>query len=320
MRYQETWICGQATEQEFQRPCADRYEPIHDFMMNYKRPFSVFDLGANLGYFSFRAAEDFHATCVMADSRPELLGLLKKNAGLNTTWLNGRFGPSHLNSLADCESFDVVLALSVLHHFAEGWRYALDALRRLGDWVIVELPSVDDTGSLNGHLGEDMVEYVETIPGVKHLQDFPSHMSGKPRPMFLIPGLGNRLIKQSVDALDRGAPPLKDVTIESDFDWKMIHIQHGDVSGLEEKRPFIPGMNLWNFLLMNGSWPLKTDNMVVQALDSMSGWHDDLRPWNFILDGQYVHAIDVGNKEWRTEPEEGGLELCLNMIKTRSVK
>jgi len=47
-------------------------------------------------------------------------------------------------------------------------------------------------------------------------------------------------------------------------------------------------------------------------------WHDDLRPWNFVLDGRRAHAIDVRSKPWRTEPEPGALDKCLDMMRTRS--
>lgn len=317
MRYQETWVRGETLDIPAQRSCADRYEPVHDFLQQYDRGHSMFDLGANLGYFSFRAAEDFGTVCVMVDNRPELGGLAAKNDGLPVMWLNTRMGASNLAALSTCESFDVVLALSVLHHFGDQWRPAFDALRKLGSHVIVELPAPDDTGSINGHLGASMSEYVTAIDGVKLLAEFPSHKSGKPRPMFLVPGSNpQHLIHQSVDASQRGAPPLRKVEVTSDWKRKFIYIQHGDVTGNVESREFIHGMNLWNFRQLGGTWPHNTEKMLRDAVDRMDTWHDDLRPWNFIVDGLGVYAIDHGNKAWRKEPEPNGLEKCLQMLRT----
>lgn len=315
IRYQETWVAGQSQEVAYQRSCADRYAPIKEFLSQYRRRFSVFDLGASMGYFDFRIMEDNDAVCVMADNREGLLDLIELNKAKDAIWLNRRFDTHELWYLGECESFDVVLALSVLHHFGAHWKNALDALLTLGSYIIAELPAADDEGAINGELGEQMRAYVESLDGARLLAEFESHTSGKPRPMFLIPSPKSEAItRQSIDALDRGAPPLKDIVIQSTFREKSISILHGDVTGKIESRDFFHGMNLWNFHLLNGAWPNGTREMVVNWARESAGWHDDLRPWNFILGGDHVHAIDTNNKDWRIEPEPGGLDTCLKLL------
>lgn len=321
MRYQETWIKGKSTDHEAQRSCADRYETIAAWLSSFERRFSVFDLGANLGYFDFRIMEDFDACCVMVDDRPELAELLVQNEARNAVWLKRRMDAKTLGHLALCESFDVALALSVLHHYGNQWRQAFEALRDLAQWVIVEVPAMDDEGSLNGHLGREMQEAIERMDDVVHLASFSSHKSGKPRPMYLVPGSRNatRIIHQTIDAQLREAPPLGDVEITSTAQYSRVTIHHRDASRRVESREFYPGINLWNFVLLDGAWPEQVDALVVDWVKKSAGWHDDLRPWNFIVDGTgRVQAIDTDNKDWRTQPEPNGLALCLEMIRRKT--
>ena len=335
MNYQETWIRGRPTGEPSQRPCAPRYAMIEGFLQNYNRKFSLFDLGANLGYFSFRAAEDFDATCIMVDNRPDLAPLLRQNRGLNTVWLNARLSPDQLAALTMCESFDVALALSVLHHFGDQWLLVLAALRRMADWVIVEIPAADDEGSVNGHLGGPMREHIEAIEGVELLMEFPSHKSGRMRPMFLIPGTQPKKLEwQTIDAPHRKVKKLRNVEIQSDFDQKRVLIQRdpsvvtkkapggeGGATGevyehQDEERDFIPGMNLWNFIQLNGTYPVDPANMLIRKASAMDPPHDDLRPWNFILDGQELHPIDNGSKWWKNPKfGEKDLETTVNLIR-----
>ena len=49
--------------------CAPRYELIQPILARYKRPFSVLDMGAAQGYFSFRIAQDYPlSSCVMIEA------------------------------------------------------------------------------------------------------------------------------------------------------------------------------------------------------------------------------------------------------------
>jgi hypothetical protein len=83
LRYQETWIKGCPTGEAFQRECASRYEPIKAVLGEYKRPFSVFDFGANMGYFTFRIAEDFpQATVIAVDNRTGKAMPARSSAGI----------------------------------------------------------------------------------------------------------------------------------------------------------------------------------------------------------------------------------------------
>ena len=83
------------------------------------------------GYYSFRTAYDYDAVCVMAEannpnypqSGDQLLDLCKANSKLNNIiFLNQLFSATNLQRLSECEHFDVVLAMNVLHHFHDQWK------------------------------------------------------------------------------------------------------------------------------------------------------------------------------------------------------
>src|SRR5690606_9414663 len=87
--------------------------------------------------------------------------------------------------------------------------------------------------------------------------------------------------------------------------------------GQDEARDFIPGINLWTAHLSGMAWPVDAKARItaeVERLDAEGLWHDDLRPWNFILSAGRAMAIDTANKAWRTEPEPAGLARCLAML------
>lgn len=315
--YQETWLRGASVSSDFQRPCAERYEPIRAFCAQFKRPFSVLDLGANFGYFSLRIAEDFpHAICIAVDKKPGLTDLCLRNDAANVIHLNRHLTGRDLDTLARCEHFDVVLALNVLHHIAD-WPDAVDAVMALGDHVIVETPGRGDTGAKNPHCHEALFNRLTSRPN-QLLATFGSHVSDATRPLlyFHRPG-GAELRLQTVDAVKRGAPGCLVRVSEGYFDLpQTVTIDHAHGT---ETRPWIPGMNLWNWRLLDGAWPAHVGKLLLATVRAMPRFHDDLRPWNFILQGKKLIPIDYDNKPRRTREVPGSLELCLRMLQTGKI-
>jgi SAM-dependent methyltransferase len=315
MRYQETWIRGRATGEAHQRECASRYEPIREALSRYTRHFSVFDFGANMGYFAFRIAEEFpHATVVAVDGHTELADLARENGLPNVVVLNRRMNAGDLAQLASCEAFDVVLALNVLHHMPD-WEPALEALRSLGSVAFIETPGPGDSKATGLVRHKGIREAVEKA-GVEVLRTAAHKTAGAERVMYRLDNWrGRSLSSQTLDAAERGAPAMSRVTLGLDPDGAVIEIrrQKGD----DETREFHPGINLWTAHLGGLAWPVDVKARItaeVERLDAEGRWHDDLRPWNFILSGDRAVAIDTANKAWRTEPEPGGLAKCLAML------
>lgn len=304
--YQPLFIKGKEYG-DYQRACAPRYEPIKEALeKRYSRCISVLDLGANFGYFGTRLAYDMGCVSVLVDTKP-LHRVLEGNAPSTTIWLNARLGADHLRRLARSESFDVVLALNVVHHIPD-WKGAVDALLEMGETVIFELPGKGDKGTANYEICDSLREYVLSKPH-ELLLEMPSHVSGVKRPMVLLEGQ-NTITQQTIDAEERGCQPVE-VKIFSTRTGKAVRVVHKRTT---EMRGFIHGMNLWNFHLLNGAWPVNIGPMIKEGLRGINRFHDDLRPWNFIIDGLKCHPIDYADKLWRSRPEEGGLEKCLKLL------
>jgi SAM-dependent methyltransferase len=133
--------------------CESRYELIKPVLELYDGAFSVLDVGAAQGYFSFRIAQDYpHSTCVMAESDDTsyyahhgsmLRDLCRLNRALpNVVHLDKRLDLADLAYLHEAEHFDVVLALLVVHLMEDTLReqiQVLNALMALGDHVVVEV-------------------------------------------------------------------------------------------------------------------------------------------------------------------------------------
>lgn len=294
MAYQDRWVNG-TTEERGDRACADRYELIRPVLRSYKRPFTVWDLGANLGYFGCRIASEFSSVSVMADQRPALVDACRANALPNTIAMTHRLTAQDLVELAASEHADVVLALNVLHHFAD-WSLALRAMCQLGETVIVETPGIGDVNTANFEQSQELLEALSALDP-ECLGESPSHVTpGVYRPMFLLRRpkcavTASYSYRQRVRA--RGPHSVRPHVITSTPTEKTIAYHDG------ESRPWVHGMNLWNWLQMGGSYP---DRQSVQqaariAAKTMNGPHGDFKPWNLILQGQELQVIDVGHRQ-----------------------
>ncbi len=133
--------------------CEPRYDLIKPVLDRYERPFTVLDLGAAQGYFSFRIANDYpHGSCVMVEADDTSyysrhgsmlydLCLLNKRLD-NIYYLQRRMDLADLRFLKRQEHFDVVLAFLVVHLMHDQLREQiklLECLLEIGDNVILEV-------------------------------------------------------------------------------------------------------------------------------------------------------------------------------------
>lgn len=129
MNYQPLWQGGQTVGPQ-ERDCAGRYAAILPFVPEGAR---VLDFGAFTGYFSHRLADERSATCVAVS--PQALDYP------GVTAIKQDLSADGIRALG---KFDVVLALSVLHH-VRPWRDYWTALLEAAPTVIVEVPHRDET-------------------------------------------------------------------------------------------------------------------------------------------------------------------------------
>jgi len=173
--------------------CEFRYEVIKWVLDMPDGAFSVLDLGAAQGYFSFRIAREYpQSTCVMVESDDTsyyahhgsmLHELCLMNGDLpNVVHLNKRLDEADLAYLAGAEHFDVVLALLVVHLMEDTLREQvriLDVLLGLGEHVIVEV--ANDVGVLLTAYVEYLGEALDAhfLGEVKRHKDPRSTATGK---------------------------------------------------------------------------------------------------------------------------------------------
>ncbi len=171
--YQDVFAQGRVILKGSNR-CDIRYDLIQPILNLYKtKPFfSLLDIGAAEGYFSFRVASEYkNASCVMIDSYQQknglsslakILDIYKLNSDLqNVFFLNYHLTIKGIAQLATLEHFNIVLAFLVLHQMAarepqrkEFVFKALQELFKLGDNVIIE-SSTD--------IAPDIITIIETF-------------------------------------------------------------------------------------------------------------------------------------------------------------
>jgi hypothetical protein len=303
-RYQQLWLKGAPVDAPYQRECEPRYDAIRSVVKKFERPVSVFDLGANMGYFSFRLAEEFpDLTAIAADNKPDLSIYAEKNELDNVLVIPRRLSPFDIKDLSQCESFDVALALNVLHHMDDHDR-TIDWLLKLADVLVIETPGVGDINAANPDRHKAILKHLEKRGAVIMARTH-SHVSDAERLTYVIDQLPRKkkLRWQSIDAQRRGCQRLENCLVESSYEKKTISLQRyrGPHENRKQVNDFIPGMNLWNWHKLGGSWPNR--NHVIGSLKAAAWrgkrWHDDIRPWNFILSADTVRAIDDGWKPKR---------------------
>jgi hypothetical protein len=302
MAYQDTWIRGHVTAQG-ERPCAWRYEVVREVVAAYQRPVTVWDIGANLGYFGCRLAHEFDAISIMVDSRPALIEVCRENDDPHTIALLHRLSGQDLAEVSASEHADVVLALNVLHHL-DDWPLALVAILSLGERIVIETPGRGDVGSANYERSQAILDAVETVGG-ELLATTHSHVTpGVQRPIYLIHRpkayvAAGYAYRERVRK--RGAHPPRPHVITSTLTDKTI------AYGIGPARPWVHGINLWNWAQLGGAYPARAQvrSAVYRAHGALTGTHGDFRPWNLILSGDTVTAIDAGHR--RSVDDERGL-------------
>jgi 2-polyprenyl-3-methyl-5-hydroxy-6-metoxy-1,4-benzoquinol methylase len=149
-RYQDEWVRGKVVVKG-ERECEHRYSVIKSFLQEYHRSFTLLDIGANIGYFSFRIAEDFPDAIVVAiEGKPrflkKLLEVAEKNNRDNVIIIGKKLSVENISRLAELEHFDVVIGMSVIHHIYQDPIEGLNAFLKLGDHLILEFPNESKYG------------------------------------------------------------------------------------------------------------------------------------------------------------------------------
>jgi hypothetical protein len=277
-QYQDIWVRG-SLKSKGVREVESRYELIKSQAQKYERPFTVLDIGANLGYFSIRLTEDFpNCTAIAIEGMygDWLKTILQENANNRIILLQKTFTLENLKSLADVEHFDLVLAMSVIHHIKGGFSEVLKTIRSLGTMTIAEIATED------GACGQESVKTGFVPDDAEIIGHGKSHLHGPERPIFVLRDKKETLAKSY---LGTPRPNSHNLTIKSDLRTKK-KLQRG------QELDWHRGINLKTFLSFNGSFPSKEH--IVEQLNKAKPniWHGDLTVHNTILQGDAVQFID----------------------------
>ena len=145
MIYQDTWLNGKCIQSGI-RSCSPRYEVVRDYLRSTP-PKSVLDIGANMCYFGIRLIEDFGCN-VMAfefNSFKMRKEIVDKNKTKSLMFLDRKISLSDLKILNSFCHFDVLLAMSVIHHLPGDTSEWISEFRNLADTVIMEVALSDST-------------------------------------------------------------------------------------------------------------------------------------------------------------------------------
>ncbi|MBN9654820.1 methyltransferase domain-containing protein [Halobacillus sp. GSS1] len=156
--YQDMWVKGKLIKKG-QRECSNRYEKIKEILDGIDPSFTVLDLGANNGYFSFRIAEDFNVPVTMIEAKKEVRQIYDMNENSYVTLVNRRVDVEELEKLCKEKKFDVILALSVLHHF-DNYEDIIDVLFAHSNHLFIEPSALEEA---NGGYGSNTVKGMNSL-------------------------------------------------------------------------------------------------------------------------------------------------------------
>lgn len=315
--YQDQYINGKIVKKG-KRDCQSRYEVIKQIFEKYNRPFTILDIGANVGYYSIRASDEYGAVSVLIEQKDQecnrLLEIVKENrCSDKIIVLQTSLDIYALRELAKCEHFDVVLALNVLHHFpSDQIPEICELFVKLGDNLVVENPPSEDKNSCGQESLRLVNNYLEKKSKVE-LGKFRRHTSDTYSSIFWL-----KTDKKFTTSTYFGYDDLK---TNGSVDKSLVHLlekkPYHIISNYDNKkfcnpnngefRDWIQGINLCTFLSMGGIYPSKSyiaKNIYERNIITNYKWDNsdrDIAEHNFILEGQKIHMIDYQDGKVREE-------------------
>jgi hypothetical protein len=327
--YQDIYSRGKIKKSGI-RTCSDRYEGLKFLFNKYNRPFSILDIGANFGYFSIRAAEEYNAISTMIQPAPQstkiLLDLCEENSHLNLITLNKRINGQELKELSKCERFDVVLALNVVHHIKEkNIIDIINSIRKLGTYIIFENPSDQDKGTCGKGTVKQINQYIEKFPHTI-LGEFSRHTDPNSKSKLILINGTNERISKAYFGSEAKLKSTIDIIIS--FDERKVMKSPSIRNYKNSKRygiyDWIQGINLQTFIKLNGIYPKKLKLIKMVKEKNILGnykWddtHGDINPWNLILDGKNLHLIDLFGRDHKPKSilrtDKEGIESILQVL------
>lgn len=291
--YQDQIVNGQVIAPGRVKYAQERYEAIKKIMDLYKRPITVLDVGAAQGYYPFRLARKFtDSSFIMIEEDRYLLRLCLLNTALdNIIFLQKKASIEELNRLGECEHFDVVLALNIIHWAEEKWQEMTDALLSLGDNIIIETPPNGDKAYGQEYLG--LIERYLEEKGAKIILKTPRHTeSSLFANMYWLQIKKDHLIRP--DWISPEVPADR-YHIRSNWNQKKL-IKQTEQQTHESN--WKPGINLLTFKMLNGVYPL--ESALEKNLPNLQSQQTSFKKPlfnNFIIQGNSITTCGTQHNE-----------------------
>lgn len=247
----------------------------------------ILDVGSSLGYFPHRIAKEFPDTLVVSfESEPGMCDvqreIFRQEGIYNVVVCQHRLTLEDLSRWSKCvECFDLVLALSVLHHFPLTDVYNVHkALGTMTPAMFVEVPAINEIEACGGEAKDRAEGAVRS--GCTWLGSTPSHLGDYTRDLWL---RKSNVWRKDLDAY-------MGVAHEGGTKHQVVCGQGENWWVLNGKR-IIPGVNVWNLLKFNVVWP-PARWWIEQAYKAYGGleFKSDARLWNLLATSRGLVAID----------------------------
>ena len=321
-QYQDIFINGQVVQRATHnhKDCDIRYQIINSILSKYSRPFTMLDIGAAQGYYSFRAAFSYPKSAfVMIEGNNEhypfvgsqLFDLCQANTSLNNIMmLNKALTIQHARRLSECEHFDVVLALNIIHWFGESWKEIVDIILNMGSNIIIETPPQEAIISDKSNQHRYEIENYLLSKNALVIGEVHRHTSDVSAKIYLIPAHKGFLERKTWLI-----PLMKEKThlIEADFDKKSLFKKLNYPADTYQKNDWIPGINLVTFKMYNGTYPTSAMLKCLLA-DARDESHNDWMINNMILQGNKLQLVDFNDPTHNPGGPGGGYNASIQEL------
>lgn len=279
--YQDVWFQGRAIIRGG-RECQFRYEAIEKYLKRFKRPISVIDIGANMGYFSLRLMEVFQGTFVMVEGHEKnarnLLKICKLNDNPQAIVLQRKLCLEDLKALSEVEHFDVVIALSIIHHFEEPYQEVFEVLSRLGSCLIFEPPCMDEKTINQERIVAEPLD-LSTVKKKLLARTTNGSLGEKKfyRDTYAIQCEQSKLVKKTYFSAPHDLPSFPKITADE-------HQRKIFLPRQQKEMDWPEGISFNTFLALNGIYPTK--NRIFHLMNDLPlKDHDRIQPWDLTLMG-----------------------------------
>lgn len=347
-QYQDIWIQGRVVKKATHNhlDCNQRFQIIDTILSRYKRPFTMLDLGAAQGYYSLRAAEKYpQSVFVMMEGNNAHYPLIGKqlhsicidNGLKNVILLQQPIKRIDLAALVECEHFDVVLALNIIHWFPHCWKDIATSILNLGYDVIIETPPPEEINESSHHRVRKAITDFLNHHEATLLANVPRHTSNhylsriyhirgkrhhlKEKTWFYTSSALNQNPSAAILKKMRNSESHATYTIEVDYTQKNL-IKKSLKTQQIRKTCWIPGINLITFIAYQGSYPLNSVlSLEMNRLANIAS--TDWAINNMICQGAQLQLIDIEDMEPAVHKQKGSPEKLMKskqLLKKRNRK